>query len=503
MGLVMNRKVVITGWGQITQPKEQAENLLDPLGLMVAASQRAAEIAGSSDILKNLDGIMVVRVMSRNIPSAAKRLAEAIGVSPRFTLVSGIGGNSPQSMVNKASGMIARGELDSVLIAGGETYYPRNEEDSKGTGTLFKGLVGENIRDDMIGVTSDEMQHGIYLPLHGFPLFETALWGQSGMDLNSYMEKRIGNLWSRFSQTAAIHPNAWIKTPKTSSEILSPGPDNRMIAFPYPKFLNPIITVDLGAAVILMSEEKSKQGRQPNGRPVYFLAGAYAQDRQQYIIEKSDFTQSKPIKEAAERSFKRSGLTMDNIDCFDIYSCFPCAVSMACRMIGLAHEEKRPLTLTGGLGFFGGPGNNYSLHAIATLADAISRGQYSTGMITSLGWFFHKNAVGIYSATPKETNLSQYDLEDEKECLVGDPPVPIEKHVSGKGIIETYTIIYSKDGSPSYGVVYGKTEQGFRFIAQTPKYPDVFEALSSQNQVVRDVRLSHDATKNLNIAELL
>jgi acetyl-CoA C-acetyltransferase len=172
-------------------------------------------------------------------------------------------------------------------------------------------------------------------------------------------------------------------------------------------------------------------------------------------------------------------------------------------MIGIGYEEKRPLTLTGGLGFFGGPGNNYSLHAIATLAEAISKGQYTTGMITSLGWFFHKNAVGIYSATPRDTNLCQYDLEDETDYLAGDHPVRIEKRVSGKGIIETYTIIYSKDGSPSYAVVYGKTDQGLRFIAQTPKDLDVFSALSTINHVGKSVRMKHDEAIGRNIAELI
>lgn len=500
---MINQKVVIAGWGQVTQRKEQTEGLLDPLGLMVEAARRAAQTVGSSDILKNIDGVMVVRVMSRHIPSAAQKLADKLGASPRFTSVSGIGGNSPQSMVNKAAGMIARGELDSVLIAGGETYYPRDEEDVKGTDTLFKGLTGENVRDDMIGVTIDEMKHGIYLPLHGFPLFETALWAQSNMDIDSYLEKRVGTLWSRFSRTAALHPNAWIKTHKTPLEIVCVDSINRMIAFPYSKFLNPIITVDLGAAVILMSEEKSRQYRQPGSRPVYFLAGAYTQDRQQYIIEKSNFTQSQPIQEAVKRSLNRSSVSLDDIDCFDIYSCFPCSVEIARKMIGLKNDEKRPLTVTGGLGFFGGPGNNYSLHAVATLAESISHGKFTIGMITSLGWFFHKNAVGIYSASPKETDLFRYDLEDEKDFLVGDEPVSIATNVSGKGVIETYTIIYSKDGHPSYAVIYGKTDEGLRFIAQTPTDTDIFNALSAQNQVGKTVRLKHDETIGRNIATLM
>jgi acetyl-CoA C-acetyltransferase len=499
----MNRKVFITGWGQITQPKEQTDHLLDPLGLMAEAARKAVDAIGATDILAKIDGIMVIRVMSRHVPSAAKQLAEKIGASPRYTTVSGIGGNSPQSMINKAAGMIARGEIDSVLIAGGETYYPRDKNGSDDGIALFKGLTGDHARDDMIGVTIDELQHGIYLPVHGFPLYETALWAESGLDLDSHLTQHVGNLWSKFSQTAAGNPNAWIRSPRSPKEIISDHPGNRMIAFPYRKFMCSLFSVDLGAAVILMSEEKSRHYRQKGRQPVYFLSGAYTEDRQPYLIQKSNFTQSLPIKTAAQRALSRSNLSLEDIDCFDIYSCFPCSVTIAGQMIGIPENDTRPLALTGGLAFFGGPGNNYSLHAVATLAEAISSGEYDNGMITSLGWFMHKNAVGIYSSLPVETELGTFDVEDEKNFLVGEEPLKVESHASGTGIIETYTIICSKDGTPDYAVIYGKTDQGFRFIAQTRPDPDVFKALTKKCQVGRPVQLKYDKSQNKNIAKLL
>jgi len=124
----MKKQVVIAGWGQVTQPKAQTANLCNPLGLMVAAALKAGKVTGMVDTLRKLDGIMVVRPLSAHYPSAARQLAEKIGASPRFTIVSKIGGNSPQSMVNKAAGMIARGELETVLIAGAEAYYPRGDK---------------------------------------------------------------------------------------------------------------------------------------------------------------------------------------------------------------------------------------------------------------------------------------------------------------------------------------------------------------------------------------
>lgn len=498
----MTKKVIVAGWGQITQGKEQKENLLDTLGLMAEASLAATETAGSPDILKKLDGLMVVRPLSTHYPSLAKQLSEKIGSDPRFTMISKIGGNSPQSLVNKAAGMIARGELESVLITGAETYYPRNKKNIVRESALFKGLTGNYERDDMVGSTDAEARHGVSLPVHGFPLYETALWAESGMEISSYLQE-VGKRWSEFSRIAAKHPNAWTKAPRSPDEIISTDNVNRLIAFPYTKFMNPLISVDLGAAIILMSDDKARQFRQKERQDVYFRGGAYAEDRQRFLIQKSGFTSSHSLKAAAQKALQRSKMSLDEIDCFDLYSCFPCSVSVACKMLGIRKSDPRPLTLTGGLGFFGGPGNNYSLHAIATLAEAISHGIYNNGLVTSLGWFMHKHAAGVYSAYPQNTGLQYHDLDDENDFLAGEEPVKIAEEVSGKGEIETYTIICSKDGVPAYAVIYGKTNKGFRFIARTRHDPNIFKALSTQRYVGRQVHLKYDADKKLNIAELL
>ncbi len=122
---------------------------------------------------------------------------------------------------------------------------------------------------------------------------------------------------------------------------------------------------------------------------------------------------------------------------------------------------------------------------------------------TSLGWFMRKHAVGIYSAIPQKTNLHYYDKEDEKDFIVGGEPVKYIDEASGRGFIETYTVIYSRTGSPSYAVIYGKTESGFRFIAQTLPHADIFKEIVTQNYVSKPVRLRYDAKRNVNIAEIL
>ncbi|MEA3332457.1 MAG: hypothetical protein U9Q58_02545 [Pseudomonadota bacterium] len=497
----MHKRIVVSGWGQITQRKEVTGTIQDPLEIMIRAASRAQEKSGI-DFLKKIDGIMTVMTLSCYYPDAARQLAQKINATPRFIHTSGIGGESPQNLINIAAGMIARSELETVLIAGAETYYPRTKKPAKPENALFQGLPEDYQGNDSIGSTELEQRHGISQPVQGFPLFETALWAESGLELKNYL-MRLGKLWSHNSRIAANHPNAWSKKRYAAKEIITKTPFNRMIAFPYTKLMNPFVTVDLGAAIVLMSEERSRKFRQKESRPVYFIGGGYARDRQRFLIEKSNFTSSPPLKAAVDKALQRSTLTLDEIEAFDLYSCFPCAVGIALKMLGLRQDDCRPFTVTGGLGFFGGPGNNYSLHAVATMVEMIAKGKINNGLVTALGWFMHKHAAGIYSATPTETDLKQHDLDDAKTPLTGSRPIAIAEEAIGIGYIETYTVIYKKNGAPDYTVIYGKTEKGLRFVANSDTDPETISALTTQNQVGKAVQVRYDEQKKRNLAHLL
>ncbi len=489
----MDTHVVVAGWGQVTQPKE-ADNPRDVPGLMVQAARRAGRTLADPSILSKLDGILVVRPLSAHCPDAPARLAAALGATPGFTHLSDIGGNSPQTLINLAGSLIAKNRLERVLVVGAEAYVRRNPGTSRPDSALLKGVPPDYAGDDARGTLALETRHGIQHPMQGFPLFETALWHASGLTLPDYLH-RTGRMWSQFSRVAAGHPFAWSKIPRTAEEIVTPAPDNRPVAFPYTKFMNAFITVDQAAAVILMSEKASRETRKKDQPPVYFAGGGYATDRQRFMVQKSDFTVSVPMKTVMDKALDRSGFTLDDMDCFDLYSCFPCAVSIARKMAGLTDDDSRPLTLTGGLGFFGGPGNNYNLHAVATLAEQIADGRYRTGMVTALGWFMHKHAAGIYSSRRPEKSLAGTAEADHAGPLAGPGPVPIDETPSGKGVIDTYTVVYHPDHTPAYGVIYGRTDQGNRFVANTVNDPDVFTALTGRDMIGTTVRLSHDPVK--------
>jgi acetyl-CoA C-acetyltransferase len=496
----MDTHVVVAGWGQITQPKE-TDRPEGPLGLMIQAAQQAGQTLTDPNVLSRLDGILVVRPLSAHCPDAPAVVARALGADPRFFHMSDIGGNSPQTLINQAADLIAANRLERVLVVGAEAYVRRSHDGSQPDSALLQGIPDDYAGDDAVGTLPLETVHGIKHPMHGFALFETALWHASGLALPHYL-KTVGDMWSRFSRVAAGHPFAWSRTPRTAEQIITPSPDNRPVAFPYTKFMNAFITVDQAAAVILMSEKTARSCRKKDLQPVYFLGGGYARDRQRFMAQKSDFTVSVPMKTAVDKALNRSGLTLDQVDCFDFYSCFPCAVSIAKKMTGLSDNDPRPLTLTGGLGFFGGPGNNYNLHAVATLAQQIAAGRYRTGLVTALGWFMHKHAAGIYSSRRPEKSLAGTAAADHENPLAGFDPVPMDDAPAGKGTIETYTIVYHPDHTPACGVIYGRTSRGLRFVANTADDPDVFAALSGKDMVGRTVRLAYDPVKKTTTADI-
>jgi len=491
----MHTPIMLIGWGQATQPKHATAPWQDPIDLMEQAARDAASTAGVG-VLAQVDTLLVVRSQSRDLPDAGHALARRLGITPRTVKVSGIGGHVPQYFVNQAAGMLARGEAETVLICGAETYYPRSAEAVRGDAGLLQGIPADYAADDAAGSSELEQAHGLTLPIHGFPLFENALWAESGLSRGDWLS-RVGQMWSGFSEVAAAHPNGWTRAPVDAVTITTPSADNRPICFPYTKRMVSLVMADLGAAVILTTATRAAALRDGAGSPVYFLGGAYARDRQRFFIQKSAYTRSPAMAQAVRSAEARAGVSAAELECFDLYSCFPCAVTVAKREIGIGEHDPRPLTLTGGLGFFGGPGSNYALHGIATLAEAIAAGRYRSGMSTALGWFMHKYAAGIYSATPREVDLRDADLADTADPDAGADPVPMVAAPEGSGFLDTYTVIYGRDHQPVCSLLYGHTPGGLRFVANGAPEPAMYAALLDENQVGRALRVKQIGGRNV------
>jgi acetyl-CoA C-acetyltransferase len=319
------------------------------------------------------------------------------------------------------------------------------------------------------------------MPTQIYPMFENALRARAGRSIDEH-QVVTSELWSRFSEVAARNPYAWSPQARTAKEIRTVGPDNRMIGFPYPKLMNANIQTDQAAALIMCSVEGAEAAGVPRDRWVFLHAGADAHDH--WFVSNRDNLYSSPAIRACGRAvYEGAGIGPDDLAHIDLYSCFPCAVEVAAEELRLPLDDPaRPLTVTGGLTFAGGPGNNYVTHSIAAMVERLRADAGSFGLCTANGWYLTKHAAGVYSTEPPASGEFRHrDVQDEVDAL------PAREHVAdhdGEATIETYTVMHERDGSPAMAIVACLTPDGRRTWANSND-TDLMTAMTQQEFIGR------------------
>jgi acetyl-CoA C-acetyltransferase len=196
---------------------------------------------------------------------------------------------------------------------------------------------------------------------------------------------------------------------------------------------------------------------------------AQADLRERDLLERADLGSSPAAVAAVQHALQVAGLSLDGIDFFDFYSCFPIAVANITDALGLSPDDPRGLTLTGGLPYFGGAGNNYSMHAIAEAVDRVRAQPGAYALVGANGGVLSKYSVGIYSATPSELRP---DRSADLQRQIAQQEAPARAaHPEGWATIETYTVKHGRNGKT--GIVIGRLEaDGRRFLAKTAQSDD-------------------------------
>jgi acetyl-CoA C-acetyltransferase len=160
-----------------------------------------------------------------------------------------------------------------------------------------------------------------------------------------------------------------------------------------------------------------------------------------------------------------AGMGLDDVTAIDLYSCFPSAVEVACAELGLRENDPRGLTVTGGLPFFGGPGNNYSMHGIAEMVGRLRGKPDEVGLVTANGGYLSKHSMGLYSAQPVEGDWRREDPASYQAALTARPKPAVVEEANGNATIETYTVVFDDQAAPRLGIVVGRLDDGRRFLA--------------------------------------
>jgi acetyl-CoA C-acetyltransferase len=457
------RTPVLIGYGQVNHRDEidPATRAVEPVDLMVAATRQAAD----DPVIAAMDSIRVVNVLSAQYRDPGRLLGERVGAVDFTTLYSPIGGNVPQSLVNQACLDIQHGRAGVVLLAGAETWRTRRGLRAKGSKLVWT-IQGESVPmapvsgADVPMAGDAETRIKLDRPAFIYPLFEQALRIANGESIEDHLT-RVGELWARFNAVAVDNPHAWIRKPVTAEEIWRPGPQNRMISWPYTKLMNSNNMVDQGAALILTSAERATRLRVPAERWIFPHAGTDAYDTPA-IAERDELHRSTAIRIAGARALELAGLGIDDVDYVDLYSCFPSAVQVAAAELGLGVDDPaRPLTVTGGLTFAGGPWSNYVMHSIATMAERLVANPGRRALITANGGYLTKHSFGVYGTEPP----TEFRWEDTQSAVNREPTRKGLVEWEGAGTVEAWTTPFNRDGQPEKAFVAVRTPDGSRALA--------------------------------------
>jgi acetyl-CoA C-acetyltransferase len=478
---------VIVGVGQVSERIGEADyRRRSPAELGADAALAALTDAGVS--AEVVDVIAATRQFENAMPMAKaplgrsdnypRSVAARIGAQPSHAILDVSGGQSPQHLVTELAGSIAHGERSVALVVGAEAMSTVADLIGKVDDSIWTESIGGQLEDrgyGLSGLLSQlELTHGLTTAAASYALCENDRRRRTGMTTELY-RRQLGELFSAFSAVAVNNVHSAAPTFLSPEELVTESDRNRMIADPYTRFLVSRDKVNQGAACLLMSVAAARELGVAPDRWV-FLHG-HADLAAPSLLQRPELGKYPAGAAAVRHALEIAGIQLDDIDAFDLYSCFPIPVLALCDELGLAPNDERGFTLTGGLPFFGGAGNNYSLHAIGEAVEFARREPGRRALITANGGVMSKCSVGIYSSEPARwrDDRSKY-LQDRLDEL---PKEQVVVHPDGEAMIESYTVSYTREGA--VGIVVGRLEHGGgRFLAtSTPDDDAIIDLLTS------------------------
>jgi acetyl-CoA C-acetyltransferase len=488
------RLPVIVGVGQVLQRDVSIDDAREPVELMADAVQAAATDAGIAS-LATVESVRISQLLSWRYRDPARLVADALGITPRETAYTTMGGNTPQSLLNVTAAEIQRGDLDCAVLAGAECWRTRMRARREDAVLHWKKLPEDAeptrvIGGNMLMSSEAEQARGLMMPVQLYPMFETAVRADRGEGVDEHQAK-TSEMWSRFSAVAAKNPYAWVRRELTADEIRTPGPNNRMIGLPYPKYMNSNNDVDMSAALIVCSVEHAQRLGVSEDRWVFLHAGIGCHDTE-FISNRAELHTSPAVQIGGRHVLELAGIGIDDIDVVDLYSCFPSAVQIGAAGLGL--DLDRQLTRTGGLAFAGGPWNNYVTHAIATVVHDLREQPGAYGLVWGNGGFCTKHAFGIYSTTPPAgpARFDGHDIQPEIDAVPSrDFAAPAD--AAGPATVEAYTVMHSREGVPETAYAAALLADGRRAWG-TSTDPGLAAAMCEGEWVGRAVTLDGDGT---------
>ncbi|KAL2415585.1 hypothetical protein ABEF95_014121 [Exophiala dermatitidis] len=464
---------IIIGVGDCINRSLSVSDAHEPLTLILSAIDTALKDTDlpspkRAQLQSSIDSIDVVRTWTWPYDDLPGDISRRLGVDARHKFYSDHGGNKPAKLFDEAARRISKGQTKVAIVTGGEALAslsacvaakkmppPGWTKTKESVHSVFSATTRD--RGKNLGAT-----YNIGAPIQIYPLFENGFRAHRGQSIAENHDESA-QLYAEFAKVAERNPLAWSygKPAKTKDEIATVTERNRMICFPYPLLLNAFNTINLAGACILTSAEYAEELGVPKTKWIYALGGAGTQDSD-HFWERPNYHSSPAIERSLDAGLRVCGLTKDDIDLFDFYSCFPIVPKLAAAHLGLPiTNSKKTLTLLGGLTSFGGAGNNYSMHAITEMTRHLRAGKGRHGLILANGgWMTYEHVLCLSTMRRRDgPDGLPYPPDPPLPEHVADVPVPevdVRVQSEQKAIIETYTVDYGRHNSPQLGHIVAR-----------------------------------------------
>lgn len=473
------RTPVLVGIGVIQQREEGAAIALEPIDLMIAAVRAAGRDCGVEGALREVERIAVPRGRW-SYRNPAGEVGRAIGAGNAKTVLSSVG-VLQQSLIADACERIAAGEIGIALVTGGDAGYRLLR--ARLSGHDAPERQQDHDPDELLDPAAElrhpiEIAAGLLMPVGLYAILDSAARHRAGVSVAAHRDQ-LADLYARFSVIAADNPHSWDRQLRRAEEIRDAGPRNPMQAFPYSRAHCSSWNVDQAAALLLCSTERASELGIDRSRWVFPLASAES-NHMVPVAVRPDLATCVGAEETMRAVLAAVGMSPEEIDLFELYSCFPVAVSAFASALALPAE--RDLTVTGSMAYAGGPYNNYFLQATCRVAELLRAGDGRTALMTCVSGVLTKQAAAIWSSEPSDANFARIDVSAAVAARV--EPRPAVMDFSGAGQVAGYTVLYDRDRPPC-AVALLDTKQG-RALA-TSEATEIVERFEQEDWVQRMV----------------
>jgi acetyl-CoA C-acetyltransferase len=468
----------IVGVAQKTWRKE-AGDAPHPLLQNVEVARMAIADCGAAAIVSRIDELDAVRPLSWHYDDLLGAIADALGLQAGERRLSGMSGTGPQRFVCDAAEKIFTGERSAVLVSGAEALATRKRATKAGVRLDWPKALGKPDYPFEDPAHPSELSHGLRQAYATFAILDSARRAHLGPTPDDNRRQATA-MMARFSERAATNPLAWFPKAHTAESLFNLTDSDRMVAAPFSKNTMAFMDVDMAAAILLTSHGLADELGIPTQQRIYLHGWGYAKSPP-YIAQRPQLYDSPAMRLACEQALAMAGTSAAGIDFLDLYSCFASNVNFTRDALGIADDDPRPLTVTGGLPYFGGPGNNYTAHSIASMVETLRRNPGSKGLVSGVGMHMTNHSFAVYSSAPR-------DLQLAAACAPDGNVRDIVLAANGPARIAGYTVIHG--GAAAHALAVCELPGGARCYARCD-VPEILIAMEAREWVGRAVTLSH------------